>query len=476
MSRQQFNSRNNINDVILLQKSGSTSSFDPTITYSSGTKRVSWRLYNGSETTQTAGNSITYTGFTSDTSIRTIEMRGTNFKNITGFELNNDNLYGGLNLSGMKNLSSFNMSQNTNLTGITHSQSDNIFTLYNLTSCNITGNHNMSMFPNLGGGFFISSNPNLTGITHTATTQVFTNYWATSCNLTGNLDLSQLSKLGGQLDIRTNPNLTGLTHPNTDQIFTYYGVNSCNLIGNLNVPFTGLGGTFNVGGNSGLTGITHVQSDQIFVSYNGNSCNITGNHTIPFSGLGGSFQITLNSNLTGLTHYTSNRYFTLYNVSLNNITGTHDISMLNNLGGSGITSTGSIRMYGNVLLTDILFPTVTTYLRNGTNSETGSALALSLCDLNYVDFNPLSGVTFISGITQSNPRIQLNDNAMSAGDVNHILDDFKTIATNNPTGWVNINLNIGGTNTDPDSSSGGYDGLAAIATLTGSPYNWTITY
>ena len=82
----------------------------------------------------------------------------------------------------------------------------------------------------------------------------------------------------------------------------------------------------------------------------------------------------------------------------------------------------------------------------------------------------------MSGVTQGVPRISLRDNGMIADDVNHILVDFSGNATYNPTGWSNINLNIGGTNTDPDSSSGGYDGLAAISFLTGSPYNWTITY
>ena len=48
--------------------------------------------------------------------------------------------------------------------------------------------------------------------------------------------------------------------------------------------------------------------------------------------------------------------------------------------------------------------------------------------------------------------------------------------TYNPTGWSNVNLNISGTNDAPDSSSGGYNGLAAISFLTGSPYNWTITH
>jgi hypothetical protein len=97
-------------------------------------------------------------------------------------------------------------------------------------------------------------------------------------------------------------------------------------------------------------------------------------------------------------------------------------------------------------------------------------------NLDYVDFTPLSGVTLLTGSTQGNPRISLRDNNMSAGDVNHILVDFSGNTTVNPVGWSNVNLNIGGTNSDPDSSSGGYDGLAAIATLTGSPYNWTITY
>jgi len=70
----------------------------------------------------------------------------------------------------------------------------------------------------------------------------------------------------------------------------------------------------------------------------------------------------------------------------------------------------------------------------------------------------------------------LYNNNMIASDVNRILVDFSGNATTNAVGWKNVNLNIGGTNADPDSSSGGYNGLAAISFLTGSPYNWTITY
>jgi hypothetical protein len=74
MSRQQFTNRNNINSVLTFQKSGSTASFDPLIMFSGGSRRVSWKLDNGTNITQTAGNSITYTGFTSDAGIRTIQM------------------------------------------------------------------------------------------------------------------------------------------------------------------------------------------------------------------------------------------------------------------------------------------------------------------------------------------------------------------------------------------------------------------
>ena len=58
-----------------------------------------------------------------------------------------------------------------------------------------------------------------------------------------------------------------------------------------------------------------------------------------------------------------------------------------------------------------------------------------------------------------------------------ILVDFSGNATYNPSGWSNVNLNIGGTNDPPDTGTpGGYDGLAARNFLTGSPYNWTITH
>jgi len=573
MSRQQFNSRNNIGKVLTFQKSGVTSSFDPTVAFISGSKRVSWRLYDGTSTTQVAGNSITYTGFTSDGAIRTIEMRGNSFKNISYFDLINDKLYGNLdvselsdvtdfrihtnqgltgithnpstsnftsylahtcNLTGNLNLplsgigGSFRVYDNPNLTGITHAPSTNNFTAYLAYNCNLTGNLDLSSLSGLGGDFRVLNNPNLTGITHTPSSQVFTIYHAHSCDLkgnhdlsmfpnlggnlilsynsgltgitlatsstnfttyqfndcdlSGNLDLSLLSGLGGSFLVYNNPNLTGITHAPSSNNFTSYYAQGCDLKGNLDLSMLKLGGIFTVAANSGLTSITHSVSTNVFTSYSVSSCGLIGNLDLTsFSGLGGNFSTSNNPNLTGITHTASTSNFGSYVVNSCNLTGTLDLTPLSGFGQNSpipesTFNSFNCRVDNNANLTNVLFPTVTTYFRNRQNITGNGAFVMNSCNLDYVDFRPLSGATLTGGTSFGNPIMYLRDNSMTAADVNHILQDFLYNATNNPTGWSNINLDIGGTNANPDAVSGGYDGLAAVATLIGAPYNWTITY
>lgn len=430
MNRQQFNSRNDIAQVLTFQKSGATSSFAPSVGIS-GSRRVSWKLNNGSQITQIAGNSLSYTGFTSDTNIRNVEIRCATFKNITSFVGSNDNLYGNLDLSKMESLSSVNVIFNSNLTGITLSPLVST-TLLDLFTCGFGGNLDLSYLSGFGGAFSIAQNFNLTGITNPVSNTTFTRYEAWSCNLIGNLDLSMLTGLGGNLSLQNNTNLTGVTLPVSSKVFNRFTISNSNLKNNLVITgLTNLGGNFGVNSNSSLTGITHTATTINFTNYNVNNCNIIG---------------------------------------------THDITMLSNLGGASTTFPCQVTFYSNPNLTDILFPVSTGYFRNIFNNEPNGAFGLYSCNLDYVDFKPLSGTTLISGATQGPPRISLRDNGMSATDVNHILVDFSGNTTSNPSGWSNVNLNIGGTNADPDSSSGGYDGIAAISFLTGSPYNWIITY
>jgi hypothetical protein len=165
-----------------------------------------------------------------------------------------------------------------------------------------------------------------------------------------------------------------------------------------------------------------------------------------FPNLGGSFNLGNNSNLTGITHTTSTQVFTIYSLNQCDITGNHDLSMFPNLG-------GQLRLNLNSNLTNITHPMST---------QTFSLYRAYQSNLDYVNFLPLSG--------------ELQNNNMSVTDVNHILVDFDNISTNlNPSGWTGTTLDISGTNSAPDSSSGGFDGIAALSSLTGGTNNWTIT-
>ena len=240
---------------------------------------------------------------------------------------------------------------------------------------------------------------------------------------------------------------------------------------------SGLSDTFDVRLNTNLTGITHATSSKIFNSYLISQCNLVGNFDLTMlSGLGGTFVISNNINLTGITNPNSVRNFTNYSVNGCGLIGVLDLTPLSNFGGSSSASTCILGVSANPLLSGITFPVINTFFRNANNNDALAAFRLFQSNLDYVDFKPLSGATLLSGTTQGAPRITLQNNNMSAADVNHILVDFSGNATYNPTGWSNVNLFIGGSNDDPDSSSGGYDGMAAISFLTGSPYNWTITY
>ena len=431
-------------------------------------------------------------------------------------------LYGN-NITGNHNMpfthlgGSIQMYGNFALTGVTHSPSPQVLNTYQLHSCDITGNHNMP-FTNLGGDFRMQSNNNLTNITHSASTQNFTRYWAQSCQLTGDLDLSMLTGLGGDFQIYSNSNLTSITHTASTQVFDTYRADACGLIGNHDLSmFPNLGGYFNVEVNGSLTGITHTASTQIFTNYSAGQCNLIGNHDLSmFPNLGGKISLYFNNNLTGITYTASTQTINNYQVFNCDITGTHDLRMFPNLGGNfemrqnanltsilhtastqtfsayhvydcGLTGTldvsmltslggtGSFLGFNNPNLTNISFPLTTQTFKNSNSAVNGRALALHECNLGYVNFLPLSGATMDVGSTYG-ASIGLEDNAMTTEEVNHILVDFSGMSnTYNPAGWTGVTLDISGTNYPPDSSCGGYDGIAAFNSLTGASNNWNIT-
>ena len=125
-------------------------------------------------------------------------------------------------------------------------------------------------------------------------------------------------------------------------------------------------------------------------------------------------------------------------------------------------------------LTGVTFPQSTGTFKNVTNTSNNSAISMyNNTNLGYVDFKPLSGVTMDVNSTYG-AKILLYNNGMTADQVNRTLVDFEWIVTNNPTRWSGVTLDIS-SNSVPDTTSGGYNGISALSTLTGATYQWTIT-
>lgn len=403
-----------------------------------------------------------------------------------------NNLQGHLNLStltGLQTRYSFSFYSNPGLTGVTFPNVSHRNTglasspvVYG-GSCNIQGN--LDFTPLTGFPTYIAfGNNSITGITFPsfATMSSAPNTIVLSgCglfdfgtnNITGNLDVSMFKKLYNIFRLDNNPSLTGVTFSCTGtNNFNEFRIDNCNLTGNLDLSTLSgrLGGVFLLNDNPLLTGITFSSSNNMAVTGTSprfyiNTCNLTGSLDMSnITGLNTDFRVQNNPNLTQILHGPSSNTFVRFLAYSCNLTGTYDLSMLSGL-------SGSIQIYSNPLLTNIVFPPSTQQFNNVGTSANDSAFTFNNNNLDYIDFKPLSGATLLD-----NSRIRLLNNNMSAADVNHILVDFVTIATSNPSGWDYIALDIGGTNANPDSVSGGYDGLAAINTLTGGTYNWTITY
>lgn len=563
MSRGQFRSRNTVGETFSFQTNCSSgTTFDPSLTFLSGTDRVHWDFGDGSP--YLGGNSVSKNYVDSGTT-KTVTVNTNRLSKLNSLNLFNDNIVGHLDLSGWVNFgSSFYAGLNNGLTGITNPVSQQSITNYRIQSCNVTGLLDLSTLFNLGG-YFSADNNSITNILHTSgSTNIFTYYSVPTNNLT-HLDLSMITGMSGTFRAFNNPTLTAITHGISNNVITYYGANLCDLTGNHDMAmFTNLGGGFFINENSNLTGITHTYSPQTFTQYYAQQCDITGEHdlsmfpnlggiflmygntnmtkivhtatTTPFSSynvsqstptfsslsgnhdvsmlhnLGGSFILSNNGSLTGVTHTYTPEIFSSYQINRCDITGEHDLTMIPNLGGvfsmyvndnltrvlhtattqtfngyylyecdnlldidvSMLSNLGGIfRSNLNPSLTGITFPITTQTFKNLSSASQLRAFNLSTStSLGYVDFKPLSGinmdVTSIYGAS-----IDLTNLGMSAAEVNQTLVEFSGITTNNLSGWSGLTgLYIGGTNATPDTTSGGYNGIAAINYLTGGTAQW----
>lgn len=365
---------------------------------------------------------------------------------IVNYDVSNSDITGTLDLSSLTGLStSIVANGNSNMTGITLPSISAPVSILYLENCDLTGTLDLSMLSDLGGDLQLQENANLTGITHAASTATFTRYWVNSCNLTGTLDLSMLLGLGGDFNISYNSLLTGVTNPISSVLFNRYLVNNSGLTGTLNVSTLNLSGEFSAHTNPGLTRITNPSTANIFSSYHVYGCDLTGTLDLStLTGLGGSFRAENNANLTSIVNPSSSQTFTQYWAFNSNLTGTINLSGLTGLG-------GSIRLSQNSSATQITNPvssvSVTTY-------EAHSS------DYNYIDLTTLVFDT---------PDLLFYDNSMTAAETNEMLVDIESLVSAT-TGSENIRIDG---NSTPDSTSGGFDGINAAASIAAKGYNLT---
>jgi len=271
-------------------------------------------------------------------------------------------------------------------------------------------------------------------------------------DIVGILDVSKLTKCTS-FEFPVNANLTKIVFPYSTAVVSNIRVYSCKITGILDLSkLVNLSGQVHFYSNSLLTSVINPISSQIISQYYAFSCNLTGILDLSgLTGLSGNFQAYSNPNLTQIINPINNNTFTLYQVNTCGLIGTLDISGLSGLG-------GSFYAQSNTNLTLILNPST---------NNTFITYYAYLCNLDYVDFIVMPNMTNVN-----NSHIRLENNNMSAADVNHILVDLNNISIAGYTGRI---INIGGTNADPDSTSGGYDGVVARNSLISKGFTVTIT-
>ena len=264
------------------------------------------------------------------------------------------------------------------------------------------------------------------------------------------VDLSTLGNLGGNVKFEQCIKLSEVILPTTNPLaeINDFDFQVCTI----------LSSSFDLSGLNFGDSRIYLQSCNIpsFIPPTGSNIsteldyiNLSGNDisgTLDLSPLGnkfeGSFYTYTNSNLNQITNPTSPGAFTFYHAYSCDLTGNLDVSGLTGLG-------GDFRAYLNSNLTSITNPT---------SSQVFTKYYVRDCDLGYVDFKNITG---------SSIDIQIEDNNMTATEVNHILVDLDNLT------WTSGSITIDGTNATPDATSGGYNGNAATASLVGK--SWTVT-
>lgn len=351
------------------------------------------------------------------------------------------------NLSGLTTLKTMNGRSNAGMTSIVNPTTNTgTWGAYRLDGNNITGTLDISSLGSMPTDFMIDNNTNLTALVLPTSTANGGRFSMPNTGITGTLDLSGI-RIGGSVYLHSNSGLTGLTFgtPSATNITLFYCY-ATGLTGTLDISsLTNLGGAVFIYNNSSLSGITFPSSSVSIVNLRLNNNGISSLDLSPLTNISGTIAFNNNTSLSSVTMPTTSNLITSINGSVTEISSV-DLSPMTNI--SGLVNFSSIT-------------TLTTVTMPSSNATAITSLLIYDCDLEYFD---LTGNTFSDNVV-----IDLSGNGMTAAEVNHLLVDLDATLPSSGTGSIDIS----GSNAAPDTSSGGYNGVAAATSLSGKGYTVT---
>lgn len=487
---------------------GSTT-FDPLIQVSSGEYKwdiggvevlgtsVSMTLDGTNQTIRLYGKGscvITNVYFNADNIVGYLDLSHTAFSSVTRFYLQTNLLMTGVGfpalitgpvialwvhttgVAGVFDLSAFtNFSTsatiyvyaNPSMTGVTFASSisGTIAGLY-LQENSITGLLDLTMFDNFtsSGAIMLHTNPYLTGVTFASSiTGTMSALWFFSTGLSGVLDLSKFTSFtSGSIQLESNPSMTGIIFASsitgTISLLSIYSTGISGVLDLSKFSSFTTSGIIRLYKNPSLTGVTFASSiSGTISSLNIYETSLTGVLDLSkFASFSASAVISLHTNpyLTGVTFASSiTGTITSLTIYSTGISGVLDLSKF-----TAFTLTAQIQLHANPSLTGVLFASVIS----------GIVRTLTLysnTSLGYVDLTKLAtGVNLLNW--------QFTNNDWTATIVNQVLSEINSISA---SGFTGRNIYIGGSNADPDTTSGGYDGVAALNDLVADGFVVTIT-
>jgi hypothetical protein len=278
--------------------------------------------------------------------------------------------------------------------------------------------------------------------------------------LAGILNLQSVKISSNVLNLYNNPYLQSILFDNSSAPIALTRLYQCGFVGTLDLSKLKIKGTVQIHTNPYMTNIAFGTGNEKVTNMEiRNNQSLSG--TVDFSNVsvGSYFYCRVCPNVTGIVFASSGNSI-LTNCEMHSCN--YSSIDLSNVPIGGASS--QLYFYSNSNLVSIIFA-------SSGNSTLKDFRAYS-CNLDYIN---LASGGF--NLNSNSCNIQIQNNSMIAADVNHILVDLYSLVSGEGAGgsYTGRVINIGGTNSDPNNSSGGYDGLAAKAALEGKGFTVTIT-